>query len=273
MAGVDLTKSRDRKRQFHDVLKLASDLSHTKDRIESLQAQSDDAATRRHRQIEQLSDTARRSITNERSLIEDALARLDTILAGRRAQAGVSYPLPTIESIREQTQRFFDEKQPIIPAPYAFLCGAIPFPDDQIIPNGSFVCARNPETSESDDAQYILAYVIGFDPEKFTYHVCDADPELTILADIEVPANLVVPMPISVPARRTKSSSHAVRTTVLALWQEDGGTWTTVFYRATVVSLPTTSPGCYGLRFEGDYTAMTPERYVVRSPTQEQPGV
>jgi hypothetical protein len=208
-------------------------------------------------------------MATEKALIEEALARLDEIIATRRAQAVTGYQLPTLEAIRERTRHFFEDKQPIIPAPYAYLCGAIPWPDDQVIPDGSYVCARNMENDDGDDDQYFLAYVVGFDAETSVYHVCDADPELTALTDIEVPAHLVIPMPTSVPARRTKLSSHAPRTTVLALWQDDNGMWTTVFYRATVVTCPTSSPGSYGLRFEGDYMASTPERYVVRSPTQE----
>jgi hypothetical protein len=199
-------------------------------------------------------------------LIEETLGQLDAVLTERRSHAGGLYPLPNVEELREQTRKFFDEKQPILPAPYAYLCGAIPWPEDQVIPNGSYVCAKNTIVDEDDDAQYFLASVIGFDPEKCTYHVCDVDPELTTLTDIEVPAHLVIAMPTSVPARRTKASSYPPRTQVLALWQDDNGLWTTVFYRAVVTSCPATSPGSYGLRFEGDYTAAVPERYVVKLP-------
>jgi hypothetical protein len=64
------------------------------------------------------------------------------------------------------TRATFEDKPPIIPAPYDSLCGAISWPDDQIIPEGSYVCARNMQNDEDEDAQYFLVYVIGFDREK-----------------------------------------------------------------------------------------------------------
>ena len=191
------------------------------------------------------------------------------MLEARKEAALTERVLPTVADLREAYRVFLCENRPLIPSPYAPLCGALPLPDDSIITNGSFVCAVNKAVKEGEEGRYFLAYVFGFDPDNVTYHVCDADPVLEELADIELNFDELVPMPTSIPARRTKSTSYALREHVLSLWYEDGTvSWTTVFYPAVVISLPTTSPGFYGLRFEGDpcYEGTIPEQFVVRPP-------
>jgi hypothetical protein len=136
----------------------------------------------------------------------------------------------------------------------------------------SYVCARNlEETGEDGKPVYFLAYVLGFDPEKFTYHLVDVDPEV-VPKDQETPAKFVIPMPTSVPARRTRATTIPCHSKVLALWPEEGD-WTTVLYEATVKKVPTSAPGLYDLAFP-EVTGLTkvPEEYIVRLPEEDPPA-
>jgi hypothetical protein len=130
-----------------------------------------------------------------------------------------------------------------------------------VIPPGSFVCLPH-------DADYILGYVLWFDPERCDYHVCDADPEGDALSELIVPAGRIIPIATSSPARRSKATMFAVGTRVLALWPDDLGGWTSVFYAALVIAQPASSPGSYTLQFEGEvpYYADVPEKFVVPAP-------
>jgi hypothetical protein len=64
----------------------------------------------------------------------------------------------------------------------------------------------------------------------------------------------------------------ALNSLVLALWPTDEmGGWTSVFYRAIVIGQPTSSPGWYNLKFEGEVPSIVevPEKYVVAAPTDD----
>jgi hypothetical protein len=63
---------------------------------------------------------------------------------------------------------------------------------------------------------------------------------------------------------------HPVNTRVLALWPDESGAWTSVFYSASVKSQPPSSPGWYNLQFDGDvpYYADVPEKFIVLAPQE-----
>jgi hypothetical protein len=255
------------KTRCRDVLRQTASVQQSLDRLSELDNDSEADPDFLVRQVDRLMKGITASTASARSSIQDLLGQIDGILERRTELAESRWHVPSIRDLRAEFQRFISAKQPLIPAPYAPLCGAYPQAGDTVIPNGSFVCARNPH-AEDEETAVILAYVFGFDPETSQYHVVDADPELERLADIEVDIDLVVPMPTSVPARRTKQTTHGFKSTVLSLWKDEDDTWTTVFYWATVSSVPPNSPGSYGLKFDGNppRPATVPERFVVAPP-------
>lgn len=267
---AEVPKLRDTKQQLRSLVKLVMQVHESCAAAHSLRLTKFDDTSHQHRKMARLVDSTVRSGHHSKSLIQEALERIDHTLRARKEAASQGAAVPAVSDLREAVNVFFCEAQPILPSPYPPLCGALPFPDDEIIPRGSFACAVNPNIPLGDDGHYFLAYVFGFDPEKLCYHVCDADPELEEPAIIEVSRDELVPMPTSVPARRGKMTSYPLKSQVLSLWFEETAGWTTVFYTATVTNVPTTSPGFYGLLFEGDppYMSTIPERFVVRAPAK-----
>ena len=267
MSGVEESESTQR---FRRVLKVARQIHESHDLVHKLRAAEDGPDTPEERcdKIARLTDSTRRSLAHEKQIILDALKHIEHILCVRRDAVAAGRTPPTLDDLHKRVQAFFSETHPLLAAPYAPLCGAMPLPEDQVIPNGSFVCATNPNVPDGVDGHFFLAFVFGFDPEHACYFVCDADPELDRVVEIQVQADAVVPMPTSIPARRAKKTNHPAKSEVLSLWYDESGGWTTVFYPATVNGVPTSSPGLYQLTFDGDppYVAQIPEQFVVRRP-------
>lgn len=257
-------------RQFHSIVRLANEISDSRERIQqSVEADPTESAVRRNKAITRMLETTYRSVMAEKHLIEEMVTKIETIISARREAAAKERVLPTTEMLQKEFNDFFCKERPIVQSPYPPLCGALPWPDDQIIPNGSFVCAINNDIPEGEEGRYILAMVIGFDPENALYHVCDCDPEQAEIRQIWLRCDEVIPLSTSVPARRSKATSYPLKSKVLALWYEaESGGWTSVFYPAEVKTVPTTVPGNYQLVFEGDppYIAFIPEAFVVMKP-------
>ena len=262
MAAHEPGRFHDNKRQFHAIVKRAHDIRVYREKIAAVTNDESMEALQRYRSLTQLGESATHLLVSEKHYIQEMLRRVEAIIAGRRRAAP---ELPSIETIRAELHEFQNGKQPLVPVPYPALCGAMPLPRDQIIPRGSFACVPQ-------DGGYILAYVLWFDPETNSYHVCDAEPQGDSVVEFVVPADQVLPLPTSSPARRSKATTHPVDAKVLALWPDENGTWTSVFYSAVVLTQPTTSPGWYHLQFESTdddsapYFADVPERYIVLAP-------
>jgi hypothetical protein len=267
MSSPDPVKYRDNKRQFHSLLKRATDIKQYRTKIDSLIAQSDDGSGQKTRSLEQLAELANSVVVTERHYIQEMLRRVDQVIASRKQLQSTDRTIPQVDDVRAELQNFFAAPPPVLQGPYPPLCGAVPLPPDQVIPTRSFVCIQH-------DADYILGFVLWFDPEACEYHVCDADPMGDVLTELVVPAGGVIPLPVSCPARRSKATMHPVNARVLALWpDEPTGTWTSVFYPASVLTQPMSSPGWYHLQFDGDepYFADIPEKYLVLAPPDAPP--
>lgn len=262
-------KYKDNKRQFHNLLKRFHDLGVYQDKIESFAPDDKSELSAEYRALQQLGENTQSVSISEKHYIQEMLRRIDSIIASRRRiQASGSSSLPTVASIRLELQKFHEAEQPVVEPPYPNLCGALPLGPDEVAQTGSFVCVHH-------EGQYILGYILWHDEDSCNYHVCDPDPEGDVLVEFVVPASRITALPTSSPSERTEETMYKIGSKVLALWPDENGTWTSVFYRATVTSLPTGSPGWYTLQFEATgedaapYYADVPERYVVLAPPDE----
>ena len=180
------------------------------------------------------------------------------------ATSGLPSRSPSIAYFHIQTPHvrvldtFLRQELPRVGLPYPPLCGAIPAPNDYILPVSSFVAARVEE-------QWTLCYVIGINEN--SYELCDADPNEDA-PTFTVSHETVIPLPTSLPDRRTKYAEYAANTEVLALWLE-GSEWTSVFYKARVVKPPSETGDVYRLKFiedTGDRAKTVPPNFVIPFP-------
>ena len=251
--------AKESQKNFRAIIKDAQDVEYYVSQLEELvNSQSQMDSVLKHRQVDSLFLNGNITILQGKQRIAEMIQKLSAVINARKLAEESGVEIPSIDKLQKLVFQFMNERLSVLPSPYAPLCGALPLPQDQIIPNGYFVCVPNED-------MYILAIVIGFDPSKGSYHVCDADPEATEVSEIIISADLVIPMPTSSPARRTKATTYAPKTRVYSLWPDEQGGWTTVFYPATVVQPPTTLPAWYLLSFDGDppINASVPEKFVV----------
>lgn len=168
--------------------------------------------------------------------------------------SSVAYIPPSSIQIFEN---FLARELPRVGVPYPPLCGAVPIPKDDALAVGSFVAAH-----VSD--MWTLCYIIRIDATG--YMICDAESDASTAfhADREG----LIPLPTSLPARRTRFAEHAEGSRVLALWPE-GATWTSVFYPAEVVKTQSETGDTYRLRFLEDVNGKTkdiPPQFVISDP-------
>ena len=159
------------------------------------------------------------------------------------------------------------------------LCGAVPAAVDYIIPERAKVCAKPPST-KMQPQDWILGTVLRFVPQTNKYIVLDeddsdADPWVTAQANParqqhQVPARMVLPLPLTEPSMWTAYNEFARGVWVLALYPD-----TTCFYKALVHTPPSQMPGLppkdYLVEFEDDSEASgksepmrVPLKYIVR---------
>lgn len=247
------------KQNCHQILARAQEITDMKNKISDTAAKLGDVTEDNVKHIQKMVLNANASIVSEKLLIGELLNTIEDLIKARTERV---IEFPTIDELRQQYNIFMSLVLPIIPSPYAPLCGAWGFPKGQVIQNTTFVCVPH-------DDLFILAYVLSFNPDEFTYDVCDADPELTEIVHFEVPADQVIPLPTSYPHRRAKCTTFQQGSRILALWQDPTTlVWTSVFYPATVRVPLTTAPGSYDLVFDGDDPAYAyvPERFCVSFP-------
>ncbi|KAK8852797.1 hypothetical protein M9Y10_017787 [Tritrichomonas musculus] len=264
MSTQKVERMTDCKKQFHSLLKRAHDIKMYRNKINMIINQKDDGSGQKFHVLEQLSENSNKVLTTEKNHLIEMLKKVELIISSRNKMSSTIESLPDAETIRSETQVFTESPLlKIVPAPYPPLCGALPLTSDQLIQNGSFVCIQN-------QYEYILAIVLGFNPETFKYSVCDAAPEGDDVVEIEIDASKVMPLPTTVPARRSKATTYPVNARVLALWPDENNCWTSVFYLATVMTQPSTSPGLYNLQFDGEppLFADVPEKFIVAAPSE-----
>ena len=264
MSTLKIERSGDNRKQFHSILKRAHDIKVYRTKINALIQQKDDGSGSKFHNLEQLSENANKILATEKHSIAELLKKIDAIIESRNNPIASSLTIPDVDTVRSETQSFLDSPSlRIVPAPYPALCGAMPLTNDQLIQKGSFVCIQS-----NDD--YILAIVLNFNPETFEYNVCDASPDGEEIQEITIPASKIMPLPTSAPARRSKATTYQLNARVLALWPDEVTGWTTVFYFATVMTQPTSSPGVYNLQFDGNPPLFVdvPEKFIVAAPPE-----
>ena len=146
--------------------------------------------------------------------------------------------------------------------PYPSLCGAIPANPDERIPIDEFVAAK----VNDDDEEYILFYVAGYEDDE-TYIIVDAHDENP--KAVKKHRSELLPLPTTLPKQKSSRVEYPTGSHVLALWPLDNDEWTSAFYPATVVKVPSKTGSCYTLRFEGDTDndfKDVRENFVIRDP-------
>ena len=217
-----------------------------------------------HISLTNLCENTQDLIQREQRKLLDFFSTIETIIQFRETQES-NFELPSREELREGFNTFINTPLPPWKGSQSSpqLCGAMYFPTkEKIIPPKSYACIKLVEGSE---ANYILAYVMGYDPEIMAYHCCDADPDQEDpIKEIIVPLTDIVPTPTSAPSKRSKANTFSTKTKVLGLWPEETG-FTSVFYPAVVRAPPQQSGGWYRLTFD-TYTVDVPEKFIVRFP-------
>jgi SAGA-associated factor 29 len=153
---------------------------------------------------------------------------------------------------------FISREMPLNEMPYPPLCGSIPADPNERISIDAYVAAK----MEGDD--YILCYVAGFDGDD--YMIVDAD------SDDPRPAKKsfdeLIQLPTSLPSTKTSRAEYPVGSKVLSLWPTSDEDWTSAFYPATVIHVPSKHGRGYGLKFEDDHYDWidVQENFVIANP-------
>ena len=156
------------------------------------------------------------------------------------------------------------------------LCGAVPAAVNYIIPERSKVCAKPPSV-KMQPQDWILGTVLKYVPAANKYVVVDeddsdADPWAAKVEKTQhqVPARMVLPLPLTEPSMYTQYNEFSRGVWVLALYPD-----TTCFYKALVHTPPSQMAGAapkdYLVEFEDDSEASgkgepmrVPTKYVLR---------
>ena len=250
-------------RKCQDIVSQAADISkNINEAQEFSQLVNDDYSKDLHTRLMRLCEGTMDLISREQKKLLDFFSTIDSLIEERERQE-LRFELPTRDELRDGFNSFINTVLPVWKGSTTpVLCGAMPFPtSEKIIEPGSYACIKFEDN-------YILAFVMGYDPELMAYHCCDADPDQDDpIKEIIVPLTDIIPTPRSAPARRTKANTFSPKTRVLGLWPDDNG-FTSVFYPAIVKAQPNQSQAWYRLSFEGDVPqpAEVPEKFIVRFP-------
>ncbi|KAK8886103.1 hypothetical protein M9Y10_041563 [Tritrichomonas musculus] len=246
---------------FSDLLKGAYKLEQYREKVSQISDVKDEESLKT---LSKLVESSTDVLRFQKSQIKCVIDHLVSIIEERSLNNPIdNIVIPTREELKKKFAEFIELKLPQVTGPYPPLCGALRWPPDKIVPNNSYVCVPYGD-------QYILAIILCFDPETYSYKVTDAEPDTAVDSDVEifdVSADKVIPLPTSLPVRRNKRVTFPHKAKVLALWKDEIG-WTSVFYPAVVIGQPNNNSN-YNLKFDGDYpiTAVIPERFVVEAPS------
>ena len=169
---------------------------------------------------------------------------------------------PTSEEVAQMMQEFFKGKIKTKISPIPMYCGCYAF-RNKTPKEGHFVCAHI-------DDSFTLMIVSQF--EDGICSVFDpADNEITVR---KLKNDEWTPLPTIIPEKPIKRWEHAKDSTVLSLWPNQDGTWTTEFYKATVRLQPCERADCdergYELDFGDNNIRIVPEKFVVTFPESWQ---
>ena len=137
---------------------------------------------------------------------------------------------------------FIQREMPVNEMPYPPLCGAIPADPNERISVDAYVAAK----MDGDD--FILCYVAGYDGDDYLIVDADSDdprPE-------KKSKDEMIQLPTSLPSTKTSRAEYPVGSKVLSLWPTSDEDWTSAFYPATVIHVPSKHGKGYGLKFEDD---------------------
>ena len=128
-------------KNFRAIVQHAQDVEYYVKQLEELinsESSSKMDSTVRHRQVDSIFSNGNAAILQEKQRILEMLQKVSDVMNARRIAQESGVNIPSIERLRELVFQFMNEKLPTLPSPYAPLCGAIPLPQDQIIPNGYY---------------------------------------------------------------------------------------------------------------------------------------
>ena len=248
-------------KKFKNLIKKSYEIQKSRNQLEEYSDQIfKDFSLEKNHNFSNLYDNISLSISSEQKKLIEIFQFVDDLILERQNLV-TNFQAPSTLVLKAAFLEFVQEPLPIKQSPYPPLCGAIPLPPERLIPPRSFACVPVED-------MFILAYVVGFDPETLNYYVCDVDSDGDEGKLFTIPINKIVPMPTSSPFRRSKNTNFSMKSQVYALWPDESGTWTSVFYPAIVFSIPNSSPGWYKLKFDGEPNlfADVPEKFVISLP-------
>ncbi|OHT13554.1 hypothetical protein TRFO_03300 [Tritrichomonas foetus] len=170
------------------------------------------------------------------------------------------HQFPTKDEVSAMMQDFFKSKIKTRLSPIPMYCGCYAF-RNKTPKEGHFVCAHI-------DGNFILMIVSHFeDGICSVFDPTDFDSEIKI---IKLKNDEWTPLPTIIPERPIKRWEHAKDSTVLSLWPNQDGTWTTAFYKATVKLQPCdradNEDRGYELDFGDNMVHVVPEKFIVTFP-------
>lgn len=176
--------------------------------------------------------------------------------------------LPTKEEIQILMHDFYTSKIRLRVSPIPIFCGCYSCRDKNRLKEGNFICARI-------DENYILMIVLYYDKENKICSAYDpADVDHDKINVVKLQYDDWTPLPTDIPEKPIKRWEHAKDSTVLSLWPIQDGTWTSVFYKATVKLQPCeradNEERGYELDFGDNQIHIVPEKFVVTFPDNWQ---
>ena len=111
----------------------------------------------------------------------------------------------------------------------------------------------------------MLCYIAGYSGDD--YIICDADADDP--KPVKKSKHELIQLPTSLPSVKSAKLEYAVGSTVLSLWPIGEDEWTSAFYAATVIQIPSKRGKWYNLKFENDGTyewVEVPENFVIPMP-------
>ena len=158
----------------------------------------------------------------------------------------------------EMFELFVSRELPIVEEPYPPLCGSISIDFNDKLGIDSFVAAKL-------DKDYVLCYICGYEEEK--YYIVDADTDHPV--PILMNRDLLIPLPTTLPEKYSSKVEYSIGTKVLSLYSSGDEEWTSVFYPATIIQVPSKREWGYGLKFLEDNEfewISVPEQFIIPYP-------
>ena len=166
----------------------------------------------------------------------------------------------TKEVLEKQWKRFVTTSLPIVASGTAIMCGKNQCDSIYIIPRETFVCVREKIKGAND--QFFLGLIVDITPGG-KYQIYDVDSSCKTLKKLTLDRSKFVTCPECLERTVGGPSDYQVGDRVLALFY-DATEWTTVFYKASIKSLPEERGKGYMIAYEDEEDMyVVPEKFIV----------